>query len=279
MKEFDTLKKNNFNFSKKYGQNFIFDKNLLKAIIDDSGITKDDEVLEIGPGAGTLTYFIALKSKKVVSYEIDTTLKPILEENLKSVNNSTIIFEDALKADIEKIESNFIGDYCIVANLPYYITTPLIFKFVNQTNRVKSMSIMVQKEVGERLCANSDSKDYGSISVILDFYANVKILRQVPRRMFVPSPNVDSCIVQINFIKNKYDCNSKLFEKIVKLAFLNRRKTLVNNLSKDLGVNKSKLAEILVELGFGANVRGDALNTDDFVKITQFFDKNTIKNN
>ena len=147
----------------------------------------------------------------VVSYEIDTTLQPILAENLKGITNSKIVFADALREDIKDIERNFAGDYKIVANLPYYITTPLIFKFVKQTKRVKSMCIMVQKEVGERLVATNHDKEFGSISVILDFYGDVKILRQVPRRMFVPSPNVDSCIVQINFINNKYICNSELF--------------------------------------------------------------------
>ena len=203
MKEFEALQKNDFKFNKKFGQNFIFDKNLLTAIINDSGINKNDDVLEIGPGAGTLTRVIAEKAKKVVSYEIDLNLKPILEENLKGLNNSQVVFEDALKAKIEDIEKHFEGEYKIVANLPYYITTPLIFKFTKETKKVLSMCIMVQKEVGERLVANNKSSDYGSISTVLDFYGNVKILRQVPRRMFVPSPNVDSCIVQIEFVKNK----------------------------------------------------------------------------
>ena len=189
--------------------------------------------MEIGPGAGTLTKIIAQFAKKVVSYEIDTNLKPILEENLKGVKNSQIVFSDALKADIKSIESNFDGEYKIVANLPYYITTPLIFKFVKETSKVKSMCIMVQKEVGDRLVAKSTDKDYGAISAVLDFYGDVKILRQVPRRMFVPSPNVDSCVALINFVKQKFDCNKNTFEKVVKSAFSNRRKTLANNLSKD----------------------------------------------
>ena len=215
MSELDLLQKNNFKFAKKFGQNFIFDKNLLAAIINDSGITKEDDVLEIGPGAGTLTKVIAEKAKKVISYEIDTNLHPILQENLKGVINSKIIFADALKAHISEIEKNFDGDYKIVANLPYYITTPLIFKFVKETSRVVSMSIMVQKEVGERLIAKSLDKDYGAISAVLDFYSNVKILRQVPRHMFVPSPNVDSCVVQINFVKNKFVANAEIFEKVL----------------------------------------------------------------
>ncbi len=273
MNEFESLKKNNFTFSKKFGQNFIFDKNLLNAIISDSGINSQDDVLEIGPGAGTLTKVIASRAKKVISYEIDKTLEPVLKENLSDVKNSKIIFADALKTDIESIESNFDGEYKIVANLPYYITTPLIFKFIKETQRIKSMSIMVQKEVGERLVAKNTDSEYGSISVILDFYGDVKILRQVPRRMFTPSPNVDSCVVQINFIKNKYDVDFKLFEKVVKSAFSNRRKTLVNNLAKDFNAPKENLANIIVEAGFKADVRGDSLSTDQFVILTKVFDK------
>lgn len=273
MSEFESLKKNNFTFSKKYGQNFIFDKNLLNAIIEDSGINLEDDVLEIGPGAGTLTKVIASRAKKVISYEIDKTLEPVLKENLSGVKNSKIIFADALKTDIKLIESNFDGEYKIVANLPYYITTPLIFKFIKETQKIKSMSIMVQKEVGERLIAKSTDNEYGSISVILDFYGEVKILRQVPRRMFTPSPNVDSCVVQINFIKNKYDVDPMLFEKIVKSAFSNRRKTLVNNLAKDFNVPKENLTGIIVEAGFKADVRGDSLSTDQFVLLTKVFDK------
>ena len=273
MKEIEIINKNNFKFNKNFGQNFIFDKNLLNAIIEDSNINEADEVLEIGPGAGTLTKVIASKAKRVVSYEIDTNLIPVLEENLEGVENSKIIFQDALKTNLEEIESNFAGDYKIVANLPYYITTPLIFKFVGKTKKVKSMSIMVQKEVGERLVAKNTNSEFGSISVILDFYANVKILRQVPRRMFVPAPNVDSCVVGIDFVENKFECNAEIFERVVKSAFSNRRKTLTNNLSKDFNFSKQELAKILVELGFTETVRGDSLSTEDFVKITNKLDK------
>lgn len=273
MKKSSVLNENNFKFNKKYGQNFIFDKNLLKAIIKDSNITEEDDVLEIGPGAGTLTEAIAEKAKKVVSYEIDINLKPILNENLKDLKNSRVIFADALNTDIQEIEKNFEGNYKIVANLPYYITTPLIFKFVKQTKKVISMSIMVQKEVGERLIAKNTDKDYGAISVILDFYGDVKILRQVPRKMFVPSPNVDSCVVQINFQNNKYNCNQEIFEKIVKAAFANRRKTLANNLSTLVMLSKTEIAEMLEQNGFAKDIRGDALSTQDFVKISLIFDK------
>lgn len=277
MKEIDLIKNNDFKFNKKFGQNFIFDKNLLNAIIEDSNICEDDEVLEIGPGAGTLTKVIASKAKKVVSYEIDSNLKPLLAENLAEVDNSTIIFADALKTDIAEIEGNFEGDYKIVANLPYYITTPLIFKFVQQTKRVKTMSIMVQKEVGDRLISKAGDRDYGAISCVLDFYGNVKILRNVPRRMFVPAPNVDSCVVQIEFIKDKYQTNAELFEKIVRSAFLNRRKTLANNLSVNFCISKQEVYNILKSLNISEQARGDSLPTQNFVEITKIFDKKSIK--
>lgn len=278
MKESDILKQNNFNFNKKFGQNFIYDKNLLNAIIEQSGINSEDEVLEIGPGAGTLTKVIAQKAKKVVSYEIDTNLKPILEENLKDVTNAKIIFQDALKTDLNEIESNFTNEYTLIANLPYYITTPLIFKFL-KSERVKSMCIMVQKEVGQRLIATNKDKEYGAISAILDFYGDVKILRQVPRHMFTPVPNVDSCVVQINIKRNKNNANADLYEKIIKSAFANRRKTLANNLSNDFNVTKQQVYDFLKQLSLPEQIRGDALTTMNFVQITNIFDKNSVKSN
>lgn len=276
MKESDILKQNNFNFNKKFGQNFIYDKNLLNAIIEQSGINSEDEVLEIGPGAGTLTKVIAQKAKKVVSYEIDTNLKPILAENLKDVTNAKIIFQDALKTDLNDIESNFTNEYTLIANLPYYITTPLIFKFL-KSERVKSMCIMVQKEVGQRLIATNKDKEYGAISAILDFYGDVKILRQVPRHMFTPVPNVDSCVVQINIKRNKNNANADLYEKIIKSAFANRRKTLANNLSNDFNVTKQQVYDFLKQLSLPEQIRGDALTTMNFVQITNIFDKNSVK--
>ena len=277
MNELNAIKNNDFKFNKNYGQNFIFDKNLLEAIVKDSNISEQDEVLEIGAGAGTLTKVIASHAKKVVSYEIDTNLKPILEENLNNIKNSSIIFFDALKTPLADIESNFDGDYCIVANIPYYITTPLIFKFVGKTNRVKSMNIMVQKEVAQRLVATPKQSDFGSISVILDFYADVKILRRVPKHMFTPSPKVDSAVVQINFVKNKYSCNSEVFEKVVKSAFSNKRKMLVNNLSKDFSLSKQEIISMLNCLNIDRNIRCDALSTNDFVKISQIIPTNNKK--
>lgn len=267
MSELDTLKENEFKFNKKFGQNFIFDKNLLTAIINDSKITHQDEVLEIGPGAGTLTKIIAQNCKKVVSLEIDKNLEPILTKNLKDVKNSKIIFADALKTDINDIEKNFEDQYKIVANLPYYITTPLIFKFIEESNRVKSLTIMVQKEVAERLVANPGDKNYGTITVMLNYYGEVKILRQVPRYMFTPAPNVDSTVVQITRHESAQNCDKNAFKLIVKHAFLNRRKTLTNNLCA-IGFSKQQTSEALIKIGKQTNIRGEELSTLDFINLT-----------
>ena len=267
------LSENNFRFNKQFGQNFIFDKNLLSAIVKDSGITKQDDVLEIGAGAGTLTKIIASSAKKVVSYEIDKNLVPILQENLAEVENSNVVFADALKTDIFEIENNFDGEYKIVANLPYYITTPLIFKFIEQTKKVQSITIMVQKEVADRLVAKKGSKDYGTISIILDFYGNVKILRNVPRRMFIPPPNVDSAMVQIDLVKNKFDANEDIFKKLVHSAFAMRRKTLLNNLSQGFGISKFEVEEILTQAKLSPTIRGEQLSTEDYVRLANVCEK------
>ena len=261
-----------FKFNKKYGQNFIFDTNLLTAIVKDSGVNKDDDVLEIGPGAGTLTKIIAQNCKSVTSYEIDENLKDILQQNLSNISNSKIIFADALKTDIKQIENNFSGNYKIIANLPYYITTPLLFKFIEQTKKVDSITVMVQKEVGERLIAKPNSKDYGIITIMLDFYGNTKITRQVNRKMFTPSPNVDSCVVRVDLQKNKYSCDEKMFSKIVHASFAMRRKTLVNNLSSGLGVSKEFVSSLLQKADISQTARAESLTTADFVKLTNYFD-------
>ena len=226
----------NFKFNKKFGQNFIFDNNLLNAIVSDSQISKNTEVLEIGAGAGTLTKIIAQSCKKIISYEIDENLKDILNNNLKEINNSKIIFKDALKTNINEIEKDFSGNYSIVANLPYYITTPLIFKFIEETKKVDSITIMIQKEVADRLVAKS-GKDYGTISIILDFVGEVKFCRKVSRTMFTPAPNVDSAVVRIELNRNKYNANFEDFCKVVRTAFSMRRKTLLNNFSSGLNMS------------------------------------------
>jgi len=246
MSEKSVLEQNNFKFNKKFGQNFIFDKNLLNAIINDSGITKDDDVLEIGPGAGTLTRVIAEKAKKVVSYEIDTSLQEhLLGLNLK---NTKFVFGDVMNFSIEEIEKDFKGEYKLIANLPYYITTPIIFKFLNNSKKIKSLTIMVQKEVAERIVAKVGGKDYGVLSIMCQFYGEAKINRIVSRKMFFPQPNVDSAVVTINIDREKFkEVDYSKFYNFIKCVFSMRRKTLRNNLAQG-GFSKEQISLLSEEI-------------------------------
>ena len=231
----------NHEFKKKFGQNFISDKNLINAICDDAEVCDQDEVLEIGAGAGSLTSALNQRAKKVVSYEIDKDL----EAHLLSLNldKTKFVFNDIMDCDIQEIEQNFENKYKIIANLPYYITTPIIFKFLNNSKNVESLTIMVQKEVAERIVAEKGGKDYGVLSVMIKFYGDAKIDRIVSRKMFYPQPNVDSAVVTIK-IKNKYpEINNNEFYKFVHGVFSMRRKTLKNNLVKS-GYNKEKIDKL-----------------------------------
>ncbi len=265
------LVENNFSFKKQFGQNFISDKNLLKAIVREGEIDTSDEVLEIGPGAGSLTEELISVASKVVSYEIDKDLIPVLTQKFEGKDNFTLINCDIMKADIKDIESNFSGEYCLVANLPYYITSPIIFKFLQQATRLKSLYIMVQKEVGERICSKSGGKDYGVFSVIVDSYSNPKITRIVPRNMFYPVPNVDSCMVKLDIDKSKYDIKDReKFESFIKACFVMRRKKLSNNLEKVLNLKKAEIEEKLQALGFDGGVRAEELTTKQFISIFDY---------
>lgn len=251
-----------FVFKKKYGQNFLTDKNLLASICSDAGIESSDEVLEIGAGMGALTKPLCERAKKVVSYEIDTEL----EQYLQSLNcdNLTLHFEDALKKDLAEIEKDFPGKYKLVANLPYYITSPLIFKFLS-SQKISSLTVMVQKEVGERITAKVGGKEYGLLSVSCAFFGAAKIMRKVPRSMFKPQPEVDSCIVKIEVEKNKFSVSEEAFFKVVKAAFKSRRKTLLNNLSEGLNASKSAFDGFIQDL----SKRAEMLSVQDFVSLTK----------
>ena len=256
-------------FNKKFGQNFISDKNLLAAIVKDANITKDDDVLEIGAGAGALTEELAKAAKKVVSYEIDKTLTEHLDQVSKKYENLTIKIQDALKTKICELEKDFEGKYCLVANLPYYITSPLIFKFLEETENCKSITVMVQKEVGERFCAKSGDKNYGIPSVMINFYCNCKITRNVSRKMFFPEPNVDSCVIRLD--KKNFDYNKTFidrFKRVVNSAFAMRRKTLANNLTKSLGVSREQCLNAILKIGKSENVRAEELSLEDFINLT-----------
>lgn len=257
----------NFEFKKKFGQNFIFDKNLLSSIVSDANISKESNILEIGAGAGTLTKKLAEKAKKVVAYEIDKTLTEHLDKLTQNFSNLKIRIKDVLKEPIEEIEKNFNGErYSIVANLPYYITSPLIFKFLEETSNVNSITVMVQKEVAERYTAIPNSKEYGIATVMINYYADIKYLRTINRRVFNPIPNVDSALIQIipNSNKSKVKDRESL-KKIVKAAFSMRRKTLINNLTKNYGANKESLILFLKKLNKSLTIRAEELSIEEFI--------------
>lgn len=250
-----------FVFKKKFGQNFLSDKNLLIAIADDAQIASNSNVLEIGAGAGSLTSVLDEKAKKVISFEIDRDLKEhLLSLNLK---NTEFVFDDFMNADLKEIEKKFNGNYKVVANLPYYITTPIIFKFLENAQMLESLTIMVQKEVAQRVCSDVGGKEYGILTVMTNFYGTPKITRVVKRQMFHPQPNVDSAILQIEIEKNKFsDVDKEKFSKFVKACFSMRRKTLLNNLGSIY--DKQKLKKIFDEKTLSR--RAESFSLEEFVE-------------
>jgi len=276
MSNIEILNKHNFKFNKSYGQNFIFDTNFLQSIIDKIDI-ENKCVLEIGAGAGTLTSIIAKKAKKVVAFEIDTNLKPILEENLSELNNVEVVFGDIMKFDIDFIEDKLGQDYVMVANLPYYITTPIIFKFLETARNLKSMTIMVQLEVAERLVALPNTKDYGAITPAIDYRATAKIIKKVGRHMFTPVPNVDSAIVKIDFDNTKYQINNTItLDNTIKAVFAMRRKTIENNLKSYFKLSSDIIETIINKAGIKKGIRGETLSTQQLVTLSNIIN-NYIK--
>ncbi|PKK95774.1 MAG: 16S rRNA (adenine(1518)-N(6)/adenine(1519)-N(6))-dimethyltransferase [Tenericutes bacterium HGW-Tenericutes-4] len=268
----DTSQK--FVFKKQFGQNFLTDKNLLKAIVSDAQITSEDEVLEIGPGAGSLTYELCSVAKKVVCYEIDKDLKTLLDQKLREFNNVEIIFKDILKVDVNEIKSQFKAPFKVVANLPYYITTPIIFLFLENNFDIKSLTVMVQKEVAERLTAKESTKEYGTITVSANIKSNVKITRNVSRKLFYPTPNVDSAILHFELKNNKFDVeNWQVLNKLIKASFAMRRKTLFNNLKQAFMLPPETLKQALRDCNLDENIRGESLNLDEFVKLSNILTK------
>lgn len=264
-KMMNNLKENNFNFKKKFGQNFIIDENLINNIITKSLIDLDTLVIEIGPGAGSLTNKLADNAKNVLCYEIDETLKPILERNIKS--NVKVIYEDFLKADIiSDIKAYDYKKLYVVANLPYYITTPIIMRIIESKIPVDKIVIMVQKEVGDRFKAEVNSKEYNSLSVFLQYYFDIKKLIDVSRNVFIPKPNVDSIVVEFRRKENTYKVKSEsVFFKLVKDCFTQKRKTLKNNLK---GYDLEKIENVLKQYNLDLSVRAEALSIEQFVEIS-----------
>lgn len=265
----DIIKSVDFRFNKALGQNFITDGNLLDAIVADSGICEGDTVVEIGTGAGTLTRAIAKVAKKVYSFEVDGNLKAVLALSLQGVENVEVIFRDILKMKDDEVREIVQGPFKVVANLPYYITTPLAMRFIESTLDVKSLTIMVQKEVADRFVAKANTADYSAITLAIQMAGEAKITRNVSRNMFFPSPNVDSAVVRIDIDRNKLEGEDfALVHKLVRAAFAMRRKTLANNLSVALGISKQEAADIIEKAGFAPLVRGEALSLEDYITLS-----------
>lgn len=266
----DIIRGVDFHFNKALGQNFITDANLLDAIVADSGITSDDTVVEIGTGAGTLTRAIAKVAKKVYSFEVDRNLQPVLALSLQGVDNAEVIFRDVLKMKDDELKSVVGDSFKVVANLPYYITTPLAMRFIESSLDVKSVTIMVQKEVALRFVAKPNTADYSAITLAIEMAGNAQITRNVSRNMFFPSPNVDSAVVRIDIDRTKLDGeNAPLLHKLVRSSFAMRRKTLANNLSVAFQIDKQEAGKLIEEAGFSPMARGEALSLDDYKKLTK----------
>lgn len=274
----DIIRGVDFHFNKALGQNFITDGNLLDAIVADSGICSDDIVVEIGTGAGTLTRALAKVAKKVYSFEVDKNLQPVLALSLQGVENVEVIFKDILKMKDDDVNAIVGGEFKVVANLPYYITTPLAMRFIESTLDVKSLTIMVQKEVADRFVAKPNTADYSAITLAIEMAGSVKITRNVSRAMFYPSPNVDSAVVRIDIDKHKLDGeNQKLLHKLARSAFAMRRKTLANNLSVAFSISKQDATSIIESAGFAPMIRGEALSLEDYKVLARVLDDKIAK--
>lgn len=261
-----------FNFSKSLGQNFLIDGNIVRRIVEEAGIGKDEYVLEVGPGIGTLTEELSLKAKKVVAVEIDKNLLPILDVTLRDYDNIEIVHGDILKKDIRALidEKMAGGPVKVVANLPYYVTTPIIARFLEEDLNVESLTIMVQKEVADRMVSREGSKVYGSLSVFVNFYSHPEILLKVPKTVFMPSPKIDSSVIKLNMKKDLPEVDREKFFRVVKASFSKRRKTILNALSSfDFQLSKDEIREALEKAEVDPRSRAEELDLDTFVKITK----------
>lgn len=269
----DILIDNGFRFNHNLGQNFITDKNLLDKIVELSGVDENDVVVEIGTGAGTLTRAIAEKAKKVYSFEVDRALKPVLDETLSGLDNVEVIFKDVLKMkDKELIE--IVGEkFKVVANIPYYITTALVMRFLEEDVHPSAITVMVQKEVADRFVAKPATEDYGAITMAISLYGDAKIVGQVDKSMFYPVPKVDSSIVRIDVYDKYAGVDKKKVNKAIKCAFMMRRKTLLNNLTAVYPVQKDEAAKILESLNIDLRARGETLTLDQIIEISDLLSK------
>ena len=260
-----------FRFSKSLGQNFLVDKNFVDKIVDAADVSGKN-VIEIGPGIGTITYDMAKVAKKVVAIEIDDSLIPIIEENMADFDNFDLIHEDILKADLEKIVAEeFAGEsFKVVSNLPYYITTPIIEKLVTSNLPCTDMTIMVQKEVADRMLATEKDKEYSSLSVFVKYYSDAKKVTNVPKSVFMPQPKIDSTVLKLELRKYTDDVDEAKLFSLIHAGFNKRRKTILNSLSD--AVEKDKLRLAFEELGIKDNLRAENLSLDDFISLAKIIE-------
>lgn len=273
----EIIQKYQFAFQKKFGQNFLIDTRVLEKIISAAGITKEDCVLEIGPGIGTMTQYLAESAGQVVAVEIDTNLLPILNETLKGYDNVTVINNDILKVDINQLveEYNHGRPIKVVANLPYYITTPIIMGLFESSVPIDNITVMVQKEVADRMQVGPGSKDYGALSLAVQYYAEPYIVANVPPNCFIPRPNVGSAVIRLTRYQELpvKAADPALMFKLIRASFNQRRKTLLNGLnnSPELAFTKEQIAGALEALGLPAAVRGEALTLAQFAELSDYF--------
>lgn len=271
----EILQKYRFNFQKKYGQNFLVDTSVLDRILSAAEITGEDCVLEIGPGIGTMTQRLAEHAREVVAVEIDRNLIPILEETLSAYDNVTVINEDILRVDIGGIarEKNDGRPIKVVANLPYYITTPIIMGLFENQVPLESVTVMVQKEVAERMQVGPGTKAYGALSLAVQYYARPKIVANVPPNCFIPRPGVGSAVVRLDCYQEKpvQAADEKKMFALIRAAFNQRRKTLVNSIGNapELGISREKAAEALVRMQLSPSIRGEALTLAQFARLSE----------
>lgn len=270
----EILKKYNFNFQKRFGQNFLIDSNILAKIVESAEVTKEDFVLEIGPGIGTMTQYLAESAREVVAVEIDKSLIPILGDTLSSYDNVTVINEDILKVDIERLvqEKNQGKPIKVVANLPYYITTPIIMGLFESHVPLKSITIMVQKEVADRMQVGPGTKDYGALSLAVQYYARPELITYVSPACFIPKPNVGSAVIRLDrYEKPPVETEDEAFLfAVIKAAFNQRRKTLANGLAnaRELGITRQQAEEALLQMELSPSIRGEALTLREFADLS-----------
>ena len=280
----DLIKKHGFKFTKSLGQNFLIDDNIVDKIVAGAGIGPEDKIIEVGPGIGTLTREMASRAETLMAVEIDKNLIPILADTLGDYDNVKIVNEDIIKADIRGLIDENLGGgpVKLVANLPYYITTPIIMRFLEENINVTDIVVMVQKEVAERMNAQPGGKDFGALSVAVQYYCDTEIVAKVPRHLFVPQPNVDSIVIALRVRpERKYKVDDEdLYFKVVKAAFGQRRKTLLNSISSMGNLAKDQVKEALEEAGIDPKRRGETLSLDEFAILSNVIGnklKETVK--